>query len=388
MGDSRRPVIMNVLFDHRLGGPQLRVGAVAAGLKDSFKTVVVMPKGDGLAARVIRENGIEVQEISLGRIRDTLNFRIHWQWAWEFIGDIRRLCNIINKEGVQIVHTNGLMNVQAAFAARVTGSKLVWHLNDVTTPGVLRILFMPLLLLLSQRIVAASEAVGKKYFRLLPKVVRPHYQVIHAPVDFDRFNEKTRAVSACDISFEKEDVVIGTIGNLNPVKGHESFIRAAAMIKKNLRRSKFIIVGTSLENRQNYYKKLMRLQLDLGLRDSLYFLGYRKDIPFLINRFNIYVHSSLEEACPMAVLEAMAAGKPIVATRVGGVPDLIKHGESGILVNKNDPDALAKAVIRLAIESEYAKEIGQKARETAAAYFDVKHCVRKHADLYSQILSS
>jgi glycosyltransferase involved in cell wall biosynthesis len=176
------------------------------------------------------------------------------------------------------------------------------------------------------------------------------------------------------------------VGNINPIKGHKYFLKAAAIIKQKHPDSKFLVVGPKLPNRESYFESLQILCDELGLTEYVIFTGGRQDIPIIMAALDVLVLSSLSEACPMVVLEAMATGKPVVAARVGGVPEEIVDGQTGILVPPEDAEAIAEAVLYLLKHPRQAKEMGVKGRERIIQHFSLEKSVEQHKDLYLRVL--
>ena len=124
----------------------------------------------------------------------------------------------------------------------------------------------------------------------------------------------------------------------------------------------------------------------MGLERKVLFLGIRDDVPQLLAASDVFVLSSDYEGVPLTVLEAMAAGKPVVATAVGGVPELIEDGETGILVPPRNPEALAQGILRLAKDASLRQRMGKAARERAQERFDISRTAREYEALYLRLL--
>jgi len=124
-----------------------------------------------------------------------------------------------------------------------------------------------------------------------------------------------------------------------------------------------------------------------GLKEKVRFLGLRDDIPDLLAEASILVLPSDWEGVPLTVLEAMAAGKPVVATAVGGVPELVDEGKTGFLVPPQAPDALAGAILRLARDPELRKRMGEVARKRALERFDIRQTAQAYGELYLKLLT-
>jgi glycosyltransferase involved in cell wall biosynthesis len=172
-------------------------------------------------------------------------------------------------------------------------------------------------------------------------------------------------------------ILIGTTGRLAPHKGYRQLIRAMPSVLREFPGARVIFVGDGpLE------AELKGLADQLGVSDQCRFLGFRTDIPELQAVFDIFVLPSLREGLSISLLEALAAGKPIVATNIKGNREVIDHGVNGLLVNPEDPAGLAEGIIRLIRDKELARGMGERAREKAKASFNEEAMVRRTLDLY------
>jgi glycosyltransferase involved in cell wall biosynthesis len=158
-----------------------------------------------------------------------------------------------------------------------------------------------------------------------------------------RHGEAARAEGRARLGFGGDEFVFGTVGNLAPKKDQGSLLEAFARVHRSLPQSRLVVIGTGPRERE-----LKAAAEELGVAPAVRFLGMRDDVPDLLPGFDTFVLSSLHEGLSIALVEALAAGVPVVATRVGGIPELIIHGEYGLLVPPHDPDALAAAMEGLA----------------------------------------
>lgn len=181
--------------------------------------------------------------------------------------------------------------------------------------------------------------------------------------------------------FKKEDLLFVNIARLVQQKNQRLLIEAFAKGPMKYSDSKLIIVGDGEEK-----NKLKEMVKSYGLEERVYLLGIRKDIPDILNASDIFVLSSDWEGNPLSVMEAMAAGKAVIATSVGGVPELIQDKVTGILVPPKDVNALAKAMLMLIKDKTLERELGKRAKEFAEREFDISIMVRKYEDLYESLL--
>jgi glycosyltransferase involved in cell wall biosynthesis len=266
-------------------------------------------------------------------------------------------------------------------AALGTGCRVVWH--ERTLPEAewdvdrwLR--FLP------DRIICNSAAVAER-FRGTNKAV-----VILNGVSLDRFRpEAGGAVLRGALGIGTGDVLVGIVGNFTPVKGHDIFIHAASRLAARDRTIRFWVVGgETFAGNKGRGATLRALVNDLGLEKCVQFLDHRDDMPAVMDALDILAVPSYMEACSRAILEAMAAGKPVVATNVGGNPELVKDGETGVLVAPRDVAALAEAIRRLSEDTHLRRRMGATARTRAETDFSVVRQVGQTQALYADVLGS
>jgi glycosyltransferase involved in cell wall biosynthesis len=182
--------------------------------------------------------------------------------------------------------------------------------------------------------------------------------------------------------FEKEDFIFVNIARLQKQKNQALLIEAFAEGPAKFDNCKLIIVGNGYE--YNNLEKLVKLY---KLSNKVFFLGIRTDIPDILNASDVFVLSSDWEGVPLSVLEAMAAGKPVVATAVGGIPELIKDKVTGILVNPGDKKALSKSMMTLFENKSLCQVLGNNAKNFAEKEFDIKVMIKKYEHLYEDLLN-
>jgi glycosyltransferase involved in cell wall biosynthesis len=175
--------------------------------------------------------------------------------------------------------------------------------------------------------------------------------------------------------------VLGIVGRLTPPKDHVTFLKAAALIWRKVPKARFLIVGdgplrTALEVQAH----------ELGLSGVLTFTGMRKDIPDVLAALDVLVFSSLWEGLPVALLEGMAAAKPVVATNVGGIPDVVLPDKTALLVRPSDADALAQACLKLVTDDKLRHTMGHLGLERVRAHYSMHVMVDRTASLYTKLL--
>jgi glycosyltransferase involved in cell wall biosynthesis len=175
--------------------------------------------------------------------------------------------------------------------------------------------------------------------------------------------------------------VAGSVGWLTPVKGHRVLIEAVARLKPGWPRLHVVIVGSG-ELRES----LTTLAAEHGMADSVRLLGERADVPECLAAMDLFVLPSLNEGMGRALVEAMAAGRPVIATRVGGIPAIVQDRYNGLLVPPGDPVALAFAIEELLRRPDWAKELGAAARESIGERFGIASMIRAVEAVYERAL--
>jgi len=336
--------------------------------RSKFIPIFVLPE-DGPFSAEIRKAGIEVRKVGMPQIRRVLGVA----------GALSRLIRLVKDEGIQLIHSNSIRtHIYGAIAARSAGIPIVWHERNLITDD--RIDPDRLFSFIPDRIICNSRAIAHRFLKngKLPERV----EVIYNGVDTERFSP---AVDGGSIRREFEigpgEVVVGIASRLNVRKGHETFLRAAKILLHDLpggkNKLRFLIAGGSVfDEDMSREKYLANMADELGIEDRVIFAGVRTDMPEVYAAMDIFVLASDAEPCGRAVLEAMAAGKALVATKSGGTPEMVEDGISGFLVVPRDPEALADRIAFLCNHIDSAKKMGMAARRTVEERFKIG----KHAE--------
>jgi glycosyltransferase involved in cell wall biosynthesis len=232
-----------------------------------------------------------------------------------------------------------------------------------------------------QKIVAVSKDIQnllKKDLKLLPQKIK----LIYNGIDTSRFEKKFyQEKLRKELSLSRGDLILGNVGNLREVKDHHTLILAFSKVSPLFPQAKLLIIGEG-----ELKASLLKFRSELGLEDQVLFLGHRDDIPALLNLMDIFILSSRLEGCSISILEAMASGKPVIATKVGGNPELVLEGKTGLLVPSAEPEKLAESIIQLLKDEKLRKKMGDEGRKRVKAKFSRESMVRNYEELYSQIL--
>lgn len=255
--------------------------------------------------------------------------------------------------------------------------------RSINTNGVWREFLMRWTSGIDDKIIAVCEAVRKAEIES-SNVPSDKVITIHNGIDPIAFTSVSNE-AALEIrnSFEIPDdaLLLGAIGRLHPSKGFNDLISALAYIKAKTNSVRLIIVG------EGELRDSLDLQIiNHNLSGTIKFAGLRNDIPELMSALDVFVSSSIWEGLPNVVLEAMAAGKPVVATSVGGTPEVVVDGETGLLVPPRNPEALARAIIRLLKNPELCTRMGHAGKERVLKQFSIQRMVTKTQQLYKELM--
>ncbi|MEM9598372.1 MAG: glycosyltransferase [Acidobacteriota bacterium] len=235
----------------------------------------------------------------------------------------------------------------------------------------------------ADRVVAVSEAVRREL--LTTESVEPErVVVIQNGIDLEHFRPGgDRAAARSAWNLPADAVVVGAVGRLHGPKGVVHLVDAVDLGRRRGLPLVLVLAGSGPEE-----ESLRRKVEAQGLGEHVRFLGYVRDPRPLFPGFDLYALPSLAEGSPNALLEAMGCGCACVASAVGGVPEAVVDGESGLLVPHADPEALADAIVRLAAELDLRRQLGDAARRRVEDRFDLKDMVRHHEALYLNLLDS
>ncbi len=212
--------------------------------------------------------------------------------------------------------------------------------------------------------------------------------VIRNGVDMSRFDGAPAAARLrSELGLPAEAQLVTVVSRLTRLKGIENFLEATAALKPRYPDARFLIVGETAPSDRPYLTELTTLAERLGVADRVIFTGLRSDVPAVLGCADVAVMPSLNEALSNVLLVSMAAGAPVVATRVGGTPEALQDGETGLLVEPGDSGAIAAAVARLLDDRALATRLGRAARVLIETRFSVEQMVRSTENLYMGLLA-
>jgi len=345
--------------------------------RNKFMPLVVCPS-QGTLVDTLRNIGVEVAIIKIKSLKKL--------YLISFISSMIKLFRIIKRVRIDLIHSNSgatMITTYSLLAARMKKLPFIWHVRVIDSAGLIDRLLVPL----TTKMIVISNAVGTRFNwfkRKSDKVI-----TVYNGVDLEEFNvgvkgNKIREEFALDPGIP----LVGIVGRLDPWKGHEYFLEAAAQVMKEIPEAKFLIVGEDIDQNKKQEIKLRNLAEKLRLTNNIIFAGQRNDIPEIMSSLDIFVLSSLREHFGRVIIEAMGCGKPVIATNAGGVPEIVKDGCTGILVPPQNSDALARAIIDLAKDKKKVELMGERARKTAEKLFSIEANVKKIEQVYERLLKN
>ena len=294
------------------------------------------------------------------------------------------MMRIMREHRIQIVHASGMKAILLGrVAARILGAEAVIHFHDTRTPARPVGLVQRALAPWTAQGIAVSEAVRSSVisdFALPPSKVK----TIHNPIEFERFAQpRSCARTRLRREFEIPDgaPVIGIVGRMTQDKGHGDLIRAMPSILQERPDAVALIVGDGPTR-----PRTTQMVKEAGLEGSVKFTGHRADIPDVLAAIDLLALPSVREGLPYSIMEAMAAGRPVVAFAVGGVPELIAHEQEGLLVPAGDAGALSDSIVRVLGDPALSHRLTAAARRKIEGHTLEAH-VERLKDLYRDALA-
>lgn len=296
-----------------------------------------------------------------------------------------RLAKLLRQEQIQIIHThNSCAWLYGGIAAKIAGIQLIHTEHSNPSLNEKRILLAErALAMITNTIICDSEDVAN--FMVHKQKIGTHkIKVILNGIDVEMFQKNIDIIAKrAEFHIDADELVIGSVGRLALVKDYLTLIKAFQTVKHKIGKCKLLIVGDGVLRAE------LEAYVDLNeLKQNVIFLGSRRDVPEIIPIFNVFVLSSLSEGLPIALLEAMAAGIPVVATKVGGIPEVIIDGRTGLLVPSRSPEELAEAILAILLDRKKAVSMGIAGRGRVEEQFNLKNTSRRYEQVYDETINT
>lgn len=385
--------VLQVIHYPVFGGPHNQALRLADPLRArGFEVVVLLPDDSARAAERLRAGGIEVITLPLHRLRASSDLRLHAAFLRGILPEVLAVRRLIREHHIDLVQVAGLVNPHAALAARAEGLPVVWQLLDTRAPKAVALGAMILVRTLASVIMSTGTAVALAHpggDSLLNRLV-PFFP----PVDTAAFRprpDERRTVRA-EWGIPEEAPVVGCVANVNPQKGTVDLVRAFVSVRKRVPAARLVLVGAEYDTHRAYSGEVRGAIGEAGLVEGhdVLFAGERNDVERQLVGFDVFAFAPVPrgEGISTVVLEAMAAGLPVVTTSVAGLGEVIDHGVNGHLVPPLDPESMSAAVVDLLSNPAAAARIGATARRDALERFAISRCVDDHVRAYKFALGS
>jgi L-malate glycosyltransferase len=284
-----------------------------------------------------------------------------------------RACLKRNK--IDIIHTNAMFeHIYGGFAARITGIFCVWHMQDKPSATFLlgfgKWFINMIARYVPDRVIVISKTTKESFGKNIEKKLK----VIYYGLDLEKFifTNKNKDELRREFNIEKSQEVVAIISRIVPWKGHEDFIKAANLVLQKRTNTKFLIAGDTSFGKKKYLKKLVNLIHQSGLQEKIIFIGFADNIENILCLADVIAHCSVKpEPFGLDIIEAMAAGKIVISTNCGAPPEIIDNEVDGILVNPNDPFALASGMVKVLEDKGYRDAMSRAAQKKVELRFSI-----------------
>jgi sugar transferase (PEP-CTERM/EpsH1 system associated) len=370
---SSRASVCHLLYSLEMGGAEVLATRLGRHFAGRFRTLFVCLRNVGVLGEQLRRDGFPVYGLDRRPGMD-------WNCALQ-------LARVLRTERVALVHAHQIPAFVYGSIARLLAPRppilFTEHgLTHARTHRRKRMLTNRLLLQRRDRVVAVGQAVRRA---LIDHEGFPgsRVRVIYNGIPDAPFLQGagTRAAVREELGLAPDSFVLFQVGRLDPIKDHATALRALERVAARRPDVRLVLVGDGPEK-----GRLQELSDRHGLGPRVRFLGLRHDVPRLLACADLVLLSSTSEGIPLALIEAMAAGLPVASTDVGGVPEVVTHGATGLLAPAGDEGALAGAVLRLAGDAPLRRQMGERGRERARTTFSEDQMYAGYRALYEEML--
>ncbi len=353
--------------------------------RENFQSLVLCPK-DGPLVQMVEELDLAAETLP------ELNARFTWRpnclvrYLRSFLTLARALRARVANSKPDVIHAN---SIRAGLAATVAtfglGIPVVWHLHDLLPRHPLSSAIRAFAFLsLHARMIAVSRAVADNFCGSFFPLYRRVSVILNA-IDLARFrsDDTVRRETRAELQLDDKDLAIGIVGQLTPRKGQLELVKAFAKTVNEIPQGVLIVVGAPLFNRDEDYAELLRCAAsELNDTSRTRILGHRNDIGRLMQAFDLLVVNSSVEPFGLVILEAMACGTPVLATRADGIPEIIQHQRNGWLLPTGDEAALIGALVELGTSAAIRSQLAVEGRKHVAASFTVDRYMADFQSFY------
>lgn len=370
-----------------MGGAETSLIDIVDNIDKSKYGVIVACPASGDLAEKLSQRDTEHVIIKGGVLKRTFNPLSLIAFAYYFVMNTVKLSYIIKSRNVRIIHANSFVScLFCSISANICGIPLIWHMRDLVKMRLFNKIFITYAGSKANIVVATTTVMKNNliYLGVEPEKI----SVINNGIDLKKYNTAPTngGIIRKEFGILLYTPLVGIVGQLTAWKGHRDFIIAASIVAERYPSAKFLIVGKTIIGDSHYGQELAALVTKLGLDGHIIFTGFRTDMSNIMAALDILVSASWEEPFGRTIIESMAAGKPVIATNAGGVPDIIENGVNGILVSPRNPQGLADGVLKVLNDPELGRKLGDAGRKTVKQKFSLERQMREIEKLYENIL--
>jgi len=359
--------------------PELDVGGVERGTVDFARYLTL----NGHKAVVVSAGGRLVRRLDEIGARH-YELPVHRKSPYSVIVSIVRLCRIISRENIEVIHARSRVPaIIGFFAARITKRVFV-----TTSHGYYNTRFTSRPMGWGRFVIVASNSIARHMIDDF-NVPFERVKLIPRGVDLNEFKflKSYRQSELSHAESRKREYKVGIISRITPLKGHRDFLKAMAIIARSVPGLQVEVVGEAPKKKTGYREELDLLARRLGISGIVRFLGAREDIPQILEGLDVLVLPTVTpEAFGRTIVEAQAVGVPVVASKVGGIVDIIKNGDTGLFSSPGEPRSIAEAVIKLLKDRELAEHISERARRNVEKHYSHVRMSEETIKIYQQAL--
>ncbi len=375
-----------------VGGGEYSIYFLIKNLRrDIFEPLVFYSSENEIISR-LREDGIRLINIPIDKkitsvYRDEIrkNPISLFSYVRYLIAGIFEVVKSLKKYKIDILHPHdNLSKIIGGISAKIVGVKVVTYCRDLLKESLIEKMLIFYQLLFMDRIIAVSE--GNRNIFKIGKKISDKVQTIYNGIELSMFDSVTQNPISIKkgLGISNEKLVVGIIGVFDKCKGHIYLFQAIEkLVSQGIKDIVCLVVGDGRER-----DELKEFVTNKRLQDYFKLLGYRNDIPEILKAIDVIVMPSVQESFPRVPLEAMAMKVPVIATTVGGLPESIDDGNTGILVPPMDVDSICKAIKYLIENPDVRKRMGEAGRKKVGEKFSIETNVRKTEELYLDVIES
>lgn len=301
--------------------------------------------------------------------------------------NISVLINIIKEKKIDIVQTNTSTIIDGAIASALTSTSHIWHIHEILrdSPSFKDTLKLEVVYdaisSLSSRVVSVSRAVDSQ-FKNIPLGKRC---VIYNGIDMEKYAGGASSGIREELDLKRDVPLVFSVGSIIETKGYRYLVEAIPGVISRCGVVHFIIVGAAIDGA--LYGEIRSSIEKMGIGKYVSFMGCRNDIPKILRDADLFIMPSVREAFPLSLLEAMASGKPVVATRCGGPEEMVVEGETGYLVSPRSADAIEDTIVKMLKDRERARYMGENGRRRVRESFGLDTFIKRWEELHKDVLA-